>query len=317
MIPTLHVDLTQPPDQRWDIVPALIDQSRTMLAAYLSELSAYGDLLGMINTYAATFLQADHYAEIRALAKIVDRPVEEVLLGNLYYDALKFVWGCTAFAIDTPKGPIHARNLDWFSVNDTLRDFTVITRYTGGKQGEFSTVGWPGYIGALSGIAPGRFAISLNAVISQEPATLAKPISLFIRTVLERAANFSEAVSMLQSETIAADCLLLISGVNNGEMVVIERTPTKSATRYPENGYITVTNDYLKIDSNTGESTNMLLSTSCNRYDRACEMLNGKPPTTPQDCFSILSDPKVRMMITVQHMVFQASSGLLRVRLPS
>lgn len=49
-------------------------------------------------------------------------PLDEVVCGNLYYDALKAVLvGCTAFAVDTPTGPLHARNLDWWTENDSLR----------------------------------------------------------------------------------------------------------------------------------------------------------------------------------------------------
>ena len=39
-------------------------------------------------------------------------------------------------------------------------------------------------------------------------------------------------------------------------------------------------------------------------------------PQTAVECFAVLTDPSVRMGITVQHMVLSADQGLLDIRLP-
>src|SRR5580658_2391321 len=83
---------------------------------------------------------------------------------------------CTAFAIDTPSGPLHARNLDWTSANGRLASETIIVNFRRGEQGPlYRTIGWPGFVGCLSGVAPGRFAATLNAVMSDDPFALAPP----------------------------------------------------------------------------------------------------------------------------------------------
>jgi len=50
----------------------------------------------------------------------------DVALGNCYYDALKVVLGCTAFAVDTGDEILHARNLDWWTENAALARYTTV-----------------------------------------------------------------------------------------------------------------------------------------------------------------------------------------------
>ena len=115
--------------------------------------------------YAAGFVSNDYRAELESIAERIDRSLEEVLLANLYYDAIFAVIGCTAFAIDTPQGPLHARNLDWWTEKNQLAKHTCEIRYRGGPT-PTRVAGWPGFMGVFSGVAEGRFAITLNAVVS-------------------------------------------------------------------------------------------------------------------------------------------------------
>src|SRR5256885_9846125 len=56
---------------------------------------------------------------------------------------------------------------------------------------------WPGFTGALSGLATGRFAITLNAALSVEPAQLATPNHLLDSNALEEAPSFEAALELL------------------------------------------------------------------------------------------------------------------------
>ena len=119
--------------------------------------------------------------------------MRDVVLCNLYYDALKVilsrVFGCTAFAIDTPRGVLHARNLDWWTENSAPARYTATSHFVNAPAGVFTTVGWPGFMGVFSGIAPGRFAVTLNAVLSLERSQLATPVVLLIRIGIRGSAN--------------------------------------------------------------------------------------------------------------------------------
>jgi hypothetical protein len=231
---------------------------------------------------------------------------------------IKFVLGCTAFAVDTDHGPLHARNLDWWTENRLLARSTVAVHMHGAPAGLFHLASWPGFIGALSGVAPGRFAISLNAVLSDEPPAFAPPITFVLRSVFETARTFTEAVDRLVATEIASDCLLLVTGTAPGEMVVVERTPTRAAVRHPDKGRLVVANDYLALSPSSAEggAEQELQRTSCGRFERTSALLADHVPQTAAECFAVLTDPSVRMGITVQHMVLSAAKGLLDIQLP-
>ena len=318
MVPRIQVDLGDPPDQRWRALSGFSRQARKLTDSYVKDLGGLEMFAPLVAEYRASFVSDEYGAEMDAIAKMIDRSPEEVLLANLYYDALRAILGCTAFALDTPAGPIHARNLDWWTENSTLSDYTLIAECSGGSTpGPYSLVGWPGFMGVFSGVAKGRFAITLNAVISAETPQLAQSITLLLRSVFDTAPDYNAAMAVLTETPIAADCLLLLSGVEPGQMAVVERTSTKAEVRKPDNGVVVVTNDYRKIDSGFAPvSGNELQATACSRFDRATVMAQQGRPTSAEECFAILQDSDVKMGITVQHMVMQASTGLLEARLP-
>ncbi len=95
-------------------------------------------------------------------------------------------------------------------------------------------------------------------------------------------------------------------------MVVIERTPTRYATRFAKNGFITVTNDYKELENNLKDES-VLQSTSCGRFNRAEELLLKELPTDFEQCFEILKDKNVMMGITVQQMVFKNKTGEVKL----
>lgn len=236
----------------------------------------------------------------------------EVLTANLYYDFVKLLLGCTAFAVDSSNGPIHARNMDWFSGSNCLSDFTTVVDFRGTH--DFQSVGWPGFAGVFSGIAPGRFSVTMNAALSNEPLVAGSSIAFLIREALESCPDFSSAVEKLSTTTISSDCLLLITGTHAGEMLVIERTPTKHAYREMENGHLVLTNDYRSLPQPTPKADSPVYSSTCSRYDAASDQLALNHPASPEECFAILSREGVRMNITVQQMVMCARTGELQVR---
>ena len=116
---------------------------------------------------------------------------------------------------NSDAGVLHGRNLDWWTKSAILSRYTTTCNFVGGAAGEFTTIGWPGFIGAFSGIAPGRFAITLNAVLSLEPAVPATPVVLVLRSVLEEAQSFDEALSILSAASLPSDSLLLLHGYSS------------------------------------------------------------------------------------------------------
>ena len=306
------MDLTKPAKLRWELSAAEEAAARELLAVYQRDLGLPASLVAELSRPA---VRADYWDEMQGIASRAGVPIEEVVCGNLYYDALKAVlMGCTAFAVDTPTGPLHARNLDWWSENDSLRRHTIQTKFIGAPEGGFTTVGWPGFVGAFSGVAPNRFAITLNAVISDDPLQMAAPVVFALRQVLEEASSFESALRTLQMIPLASDSLLLLTGIREGEMAVIERTPTRAEVRFAENGCVFVTNDYRKMHTGLRNFESQLQATACGRYDRISELVASRAPRNAEDCLSYLNDPAVRMGITVQQMVFHAATGICLVQ---
>ena len=311
------IDLRRPPEDRWRLTPEQCQQARELLALYKTDLGLRPDAAEFVCAAARELVHADHWAEMESLSRSLGLPIGDVVLCNCYYDAIKVVLGCTAFAIDTTNGVLHARNLDWWTEKAILGRYTTVSHFVGGPAGEFTTIGWPGFIGAFSGMAPKRFAVTLNASLSLEPVQPGTPAVFLLRSVLEEARSFDEAVATLSGAPLTSDCLLLVTGTRAGELVVIERTPSRHAIRRAQFGFVCVTNDYQQIDANTGGSTSELLTTSCHRFQRIGALIRQEPPDCPQACFHYLNDPGVRMRITVQQMVFRAASGGYWLRVPA
>jgi len=284
------------------------------MVMYARELGGAESLRSLIGSYCDEFVEPRYAEEMAAIARIIGVSEEEVLIGNLYYDALKFVFSCSSFSVDTPTGPLHARNLDWWSENRALSRHTVIYNFHGAPAGPFQTVGWPGFLGVLSGMAPKRFAVTLNAVLSKEPPMLAPPVVLVMRSVFESSRSYEEAIEVLSSAKIASDCLFLITGPRAGQMAVIERTPTRAAVRNPEDGRIVVTNDYRVLRDVWIPEDEEGRPTSCARYDRVAELLTARLPERPAESFDILDDAGVKNSLTVQQMAMSASLGVLVAR---
>ncbi len=309
----ITIDLRRPPAGRWCLTSLQKEQGRELLRLYKADLGLKPDIGDFLISGAREFVREDYWQEMESLAHALTVPVSDVALCNFYYDALKFVlgsiFGCTAFAVDTPAGILHARNLDWWTENSALTRHTTICHFAGSPAGPFTTIGWPGFIGAFSGIAPGRFAVTLNAVLSLDPPQPAMPVELLLRQVLEEAPTFEQARDLLSRTPIPCDCLLLLTGILPGELVVIERTPSRHAGRGPEAGQIAVTNGYLRLEAGIGGAPSALLASTCERLDRVGQLLKKRRPENPDDCFQYLNDPDVRMNITVQQMVFRAATG--------
>jgi acyl-CoA:6-aminopenicillanic acid acyl transferase len=311
MVHRVAIDLRDRPEARWGALAAHRDAARALIAFYLRDLegTATRELVAFVRD---AVVPAEYVAEMRGIASYLGLDELDVVIANLYYDALKAAIGCTAFAIDTPDGPLHARNLDWWGDGDFLTRETLVMDLRGGDAGRYQLVGWPGFVGCFSGVATGRFAVTLNAVTSTDSPAIAPAVVFVLRRVLETALDFAAAVDAIASAPIASDCLLLVTGVSHGEMVVIERTPTRSAVRGPVDGQIAVTNDYRVLAATTGAPRN-LAETSCGRFDRATSMIREHPPRDAAACRVVLDDPGVKMCITAQQMVLSARRGTIEL----
>jgi hypothetical protein len=170
-----------------------------------------------------------------------------------------YQWGCTALAREQAGVPWLARTLDW--------PFPGVGRYLEvarmqGPAGVFDNVGWPGYAGALTASAPGRFAAAINQAPLRRrtrhpwlrPYDIAlnaigtwhirfMPPDHLLRNVFETCATYGEAKRRLETTPIARPVIYSLVGCEPGERCVIERTEEGFSTRFENTS---ASNDWLK-----------------------------------------------------------------------
>ncbi len=185
-------------------------------------------------------------AEIGAVARALPGPGGHLL--NISYE-----WGCTC-GLDAEAAPVLLRVLDWdlYGLGQAL----CVLRQQG-AAGEWWNIGWPGFAGAITALAPGRFGIAINqpplaetrlgaAVRKQgveraamladwaaaRPATWrarALPPAHLLRHVAEVAPDYATACLLLRDTPIAAAAIFSLVGTQPGEACVIERAPDSAA----------------------------------------------------------------------------------------
>lgn len=159
-----------------------------------------------------------------------------------------YLFGCTALADEGMSGPRLRRTLDWPFPG--LGRLAEVVRQRG-QAGDFLNVTWPGFVGVLTAVAPGRFAAAINqapmprrtssdamrwtdyARNALRPLRSAStwPPEHLLRHVFETCAGFVDARTVLERSPLARAALFTLVGVRQGECVVIEREETAARTR--------------------------------------------------------------------------------------
>jgi hypothetical protein len=193
-----------------------------------------------------------YVAEIAAIAAALD-------YSGIWFLNGCYQWGCTALAREEGGTPWLARTLDWPFPG--LGRHVEIAR-TRGAAGAFDTVTWPGFVGALTACAPGRFAacsnqaplrrrthhpwlrpydIALNVLATGRICFI--PPDHLLRAVFETCSSFAEARQRLETTPVARPVIYTLVGCRRGERCVIERTEQGFETREEDTS---AANDWLR-----------------------------------------------------------------------
>lgn len=178
--------------------------------------------------------------EIDSVARTLKKPGIWLLHGA-------YLFGCTALGDESEKGPRLRRTLDWpFPGLGRL----VEVRRQSGSAGEFLNVTWPGFVGVLTAMAPGRFAASINQAPMRRRWRTSRllwldyvlnalhglrgsgrlPPEHLLRHVFETCTSFDEARRQLETVTVARPVLFLLVGTRPSERIVIEREEAGART---------------------------------------------------------------------------------------
>ncbi len=193
-------------------------------------------------------------AEIDEIAARLGRPGGHFLSVN-------YEWGCTVGVGPSPDGRSArlTRTLDWFTPG--LGRYVMAARVAG-QAGHFVTLTWPGFVGVLQAMAPGRFSASIN----QAPLRRAggglfaldwmaakarvwrsndRPAAHVLRTVMETARDYGEARRMLIETPVAAPVTFALAGIAPHDVCIIERTERQA---HVIEGPVCVTNHWHALD---------------------------------------------------------------------
>ena len=222
-----------------------VDQALAVRLACLGWLPCGGLLARLGDPLVRWWMRrsgSPYAGEIDAMARAVGRPGVWLLHGA-------YLFGCTALADDGPEGPRLRRTLDWpFPGLGRL----VEVVHQAGPAGEFLNVTWPGFVGALTALAPQRFAAAINQAplrrrtrgtallwidyaINAVAAFCRRglPPEHLLRLVFETAADFDSARHMLESTPLARPAIFVLVGCAPGQRLIIERDCT-SARSYAD-----------------------------------------------------------------------------------
>lgn len=264
-------------------------------------------------------------AEAECWAAMVQADWRDVLAANCYYDLVLAGQGCSTLLLATPSGPVLARNMDFWPENLLAQASCLLHVHRDGQPGP-TLAGFAGGIGAVTGLSPRGFGLALNMVWCAEPrGPHAAPVLFTLREVLEDAADFDDARRRLLSRPLWAPALISLVGTENSERVVIERTPTRAAERWPDGMTpLAATNHYRRLHPASGGDGSSLFAalwqTSCGRYDRLLVLASrGKAdqPVSDDTLLEMLVDRDVQQQITAQHVILRPRERRVGLWVPS
>jgi len=200
---------------------------------------------------AKVFLAPDRHELFRRIDARFDAMIAAGALGEVRALAAREL-GPNLPAMKAHGVPWLIRTLDWPFKGLGRHIAVARMRGVGGAGGDFFSVTWPGYVGALTAMAPGRFAASINqapmwrrmrhrwlrpfdfaanALKIWQRTDLMPPDQL-LRQTFETCEDFSAARRMLETTPVARPVIFTLIGCGANERCVIERTETEFLTRF-------------------------------------------------------------------------------------
>jgi len=314
------VDLAAEPNCRWD---GVISQRRAgakrLMEAAWANASEQMPILSRLMGPASWLISLAHRVvgglyreEMEAWAEAAGTPLARVVSLNLSYELSR---GCTSVVKWCPGlGMVHVRHLDW--PIDGLGKHTIVVDFKNGPAGPFTAVTWPGYVGILSGVAKGRFAITLNSAPHGPGLNPRRwPPTVIIRRAFEECYDFDEAVEFITAHELLVNALITVSGPNRGQAVTIEALQGDHELRWMERGVLATANHFeceeLEHVNDEGIDDG---GDSILRSEAASSRARGKAVRKLSDGFALLNREPTLHAGTKQRMVLCAKGGDVLVR---
>jgi hypothetical protein len=222
------------------------------------------------------------------------------------FQSLKsFLGFCTSVAFEHPTlGMTHVRNLDW-PVRQ-IRDATIILECKS-DAGPFRAVSLPGMVGILSGVAKGRFSITINSKEDGDhwvPNLAGWGSTLLVRWIFENCRSYEEALRVLKKAPAFVPFFVTLCGPKSGQKVVVEVNRNGNNRVYRQPDYpVAVANHY------PGEICEDEEWDTQDRQELVEKLAVKCEAKTLAGCFSVVNQYPVMHADTVQSMVLHPRTG--------
>lgn len=327
-----HIDLSLSPSKRWEkMIKAEKGNALYLVEKCVSETKERLQNTALGRLFAPFFCAAragvgfihkladgnpEYREEMEVWAHGLRLSVAELIFANLQYELSQGL-GCTAVAFNLPdnSGVAHVRNLDW--ALSGIGPKTCLIHYDS-PAGPFTSVGWPGFVGVLSAIAPGRFSATINQAPQYRTSLVGWPVSFALRDTFEKRANAAAAVEDLCNTDLAASALFLVVGTQPVDATVIEHLGPKAKCRGMRKGVISVANNYEIPDFQpiNGRWERECVTDSRHRRHEANDAgrVGNLDAFTPAQALRTLSGWPTTWELTAQQMAFIPASGKYAVQ---
>jgi hypothetical protein len=191
-----------------------------------------GPLLPILNALSRRWARDCTLPYLDEIAALDEKLPRGVWFMNFCYE-----WGCTTGVAPDPAGTGMQllRTLDW--PFHGLERHVVVSHQTA-VAGDYYNITWPGFVGVVTAMAPGRFALAINQAPMIRRALTPMPIdwilnrlkvarshaippSFLARHIMDTCKTYAEAKTLLESTPLALPVAFILAG--NEEGCVIER----------------------------------------------------------------------------------------------
>lgn len=343
-VPTRVIDLELPPSRRWaDCIAQDRDVARRLLECGWDDAMAEAEKnkgvpRRLLELGAAAVRGPFHLAyrasggrhmdEIRAWARALDANLSHLVMMQCMYELSHLAperpaLGCSAGARwYATLGMVHVRTLDWAFA--AIGPATRIFEWRRGARRHY-TVGMPGMVGALSGMVPGGYSVTINwAPPVALPFFFLGPL-FELRACLEECDTYTQAVERLRTSRLASSVFFTICGAKRGEACVVERVKTRlrggheAAVREIGDDAIAQSNHYqsdalARFNPDFAADSTLLMRTTRARAQLLAERLRARDELASlEDAQDVLLEDPVCNAETRQMMVFCPARGEVRV----
>ena len=249
--------------------------------------------------------------DLSAWAAGLGMPLRDLLAVNAAHEMAQFgeakLTGTSVVMATKKLGMVHGRNLDWDMKG--IGDSTVVYHFVGCPL-EFMSISFPGLVGVLSGMGPGRFSISLSRATPQGRPTLDWGPQVLVRHVLEEAIDYDKAVEMISDTPLRTPGLFTLASADGERACVIERARKHCAVREFEGTPLVAATHYATPALSQYNTTPALVDVSKAQARLARTAAENVSIGELGDLFEVLNAEGVITEATCQQVAFAPKDGL-------